>query len=110
MRAQRFGLGFNAVYHLTDVPSFVSGDHIVMFDPHARYLPGISPAQPGLKIAFERGNLVAQVRPPPHTSWVEGLTLQCEGFGVWHQPCHPSPSMSVDPWQPHVPGPYIGSY
>lgn len=63
MCAQRFGLGFNAVYHLTDVPSFVSGDHIVMFDPHARYLPGISPAQPGLKIAFERGNLVTQVSP-----------------------------------------------
>lgn len=37
----RFGLGFNAVYHFTDVPSFVSGDHVVMFDPHARYLPGM---------------------------------------------------------------------
>ena len=32
----RFGLGFNAVYHLTDVPSFCSGDYIVLFDPHAR--------------------------------------------------------------------------
>lgn len=32
----RFGLGFNAVYHLTDVPSFASGDYIVLFDPHAR--------------------------------------------------------------------------
>ena len=30
----RFGLGFNAVYHFTDVPSFVSGDHLVFFDPH----------------------------------------------------------------------------
>eukprot|EP00955_Chlamydomonas_euryale_P002457 26706-Chlamydomonas_euryale.AAC.1 len=25
----RFGLGFNATYHLTDLPSFVSGDHLV---------------------------------------------------------------------------------
>ncbi|KAK9808692.1 hypothetical protein WJX72_002029 [[Myrmecia] bisecta] len=56
----RFGLGWNAVYHLTDVPSFVSGDYLVAFDPHARYLPGISPAQPGLKIAFQRANLLAQ--------------------------------------------------
>ena len=32
----RFGLGFNIVYNLTDVPSFVSGDHLVAFDPHAR--------------------------------------------------------------------------
>lgn len=57
---QRFGLGFNAVYHFTDVPSFVSGDYVVIFDPHARYLPGVSPAQPGLKIAFQRANLLAQ--------------------------------------------------
>eukprot|EP00882_Tetradesmus_deserticola_P024408 GHRQ01026674.1.p2 GENE.GHRQ01026674.1~~GHRQ01026674.1.p2 ORF type:complete len:133 (+),score=37.97 GHRQ01026674.1:235-633(+) len=25
----RFGVGFNAIYHLTDVPSFVSGEHLV---------------------------------------------------------------------------------
>ncbi|KAL6760936.1 hypothetical protein V8C86DRAFT_1785830, partial [Haematococcus lacustris] len=43
----RFGLGFNSVYHLTDVPGFVSGEYLVLFDPHAKYLPGISPAQPG---------------------------------------------------------------
>ena len=36
-----------AVFHFTDVPAFVSGGHIVIFDPHARYLPGVSPAQPG---------------------------------------------------------------
>ena len=35
----RFGLGFNAVYHFTDLPAFVSGDHLVLFDPHAKYLP-----------------------------------------------------------------------
>ena len=34
----RFGLGFNAVYNLTDVPSFVSGNHLVVFDPHTKYL------------------------------------------------------------------------
>lgn len=35
----RFGIGFNSVYHVSDVPSFVSGRHIVYFDPHARFLP-----------------------------------------------------------------------
>lgn len=34
----RFGLGFNSVYHFTDVPSFVSGNHLVVFDPHARWV------------------------------------------------------------------------
>ena len=57
---QRFGLGFNSVYNLTDVPMFVSGDYAVMFDPHCRYLPGISPAQPGLKISFQHADLLSQ--------------------------------------------------
>ena len=34
----KFGLGFNSVYHLTDVPCFLSGNYIVYFDPHSRYL------------------------------------------------------------------------
>src|SRR6266508_2889101 len=42
----RFGLGFYCVYHFTDIPGFVSGENIVIFDPHAFDLPGISPSQP----------------------------------------------------------------
>jgi len=34
----KFGLGFNAVYNLTDVPSFVTRDTIVIFDPHTTHL------------------------------------------------------------------------
>ncbi|ESN91189.1 hypothetical protein HELRODRAFT_182161 [Helobdella robusta] len=34
----KFGLGFNSVYHLTDVPMFVSNQNIVFFDPHRKYL------------------------------------------------------------------------
>ena len=37
----KFGLGFNAVYHLTDVPSILSDDSLVIFDPHFRYLEDI---------------------------------------------------------------------
>ena len=48
----RFGVGFNSVYHLTDVPSFVSGRHVVYFDPHAHFLPGATASNPGLKIRF----------------------------------------------------------
>jgi sacsin len=58
--AGRFGLGFNAVYHFTDLPSFVSGDYLVMFDPHATHLPGATPARPGLKIAFAASPLLTQ--------------------------------------------------
>ncbi|KAK9856110.1 hypothetical protein WJX84_004825 [Apatococcus fuscideae] len=50
----RYGLGWSAVYNYTDLPSFASGDHIVIFDPHASHLPGVSAAQPGLKIALNQ--------------------------------------------------------
>jgi hypothetical protein len=56
----QFGLGFNAVYHVTDVPSFVSGDFMVYFDPHASYLPGATTQQPGLKIHFTRSNVASR--------------------------------------------------
>ena len=32
----------------------------VMFDPHAKYLPGTNAAQPGLKMNFQRANLLGQ--------------------------------------------------
>ncbi|KAF8932212.1 hypothetical protein BGZ47_011508 [Haplosporangium gracile] len=35
----RHGLGFNSVYHFTDVPSIVSGPYIGFFDPHMTNLP-----------------------------------------------------------------------
>ncbi|WAR11144.1 SACS-like protein [Mya arenaria] len=34
----KFGLGFCSVYNLTDVPSFVSGRNMVIFDPHERFV------------------------------------------------------------------------
>eukprot|EP00257_Ricinus_communis_P020409 XP_015579634.1 sacsin isoform X1 [Ricinus communis] len=56
----RFGLGFNCVYHFTDIPTFVSGENIVMFDPHACNLPGISPSHPGLRIKFAGRKILEQ--------------------------------------------------
>ncbi|CAG8752131.1 28791_t:CDS:2, partial [Dentiscutata erythropus] len=35
----RFGLGITTSYYLTDVLSFVSGETIVLLDPHKRFLP-----------------------------------------------------------------------
>lgn len=49
----KFGLGFNAVYHLTDVPSFLSGDSMVVFDPHTNYLgKAIKNRDPGLRVCL----------------------------------------------------------
>ena len=48
----QYGVGFNAVYHLTDVPSFASsgeeiGDVLCIFDPHCMYVPGATIWEPG---------------------------------------------------------------
>lgn len=32
---------------MTDIPSFVSGRYIVYFDPQAKFLPDVNPANPG---------------------------------------------------------------
>ena len=46
-RTGKFGLGFNSVYHVTDVPIFVSGEWFVVLDPQKGYYPGLS-ENPGL--------------------------------------------------------------
>ncbi|XP_028408299.1 LOW QUALITY PROTEIN: sacsin-like [Dendronephthya gigantea] len=48
----RFGLGFNAVYHLTDVPSFVSREYFVLFDPNINHIENHIPdkSRPGIRI------------------------------------------------------------
>lgn len=52
----RFGLGFNAVYNVTDVPSFVSRHNIVIFDPQTTHLGKSirNKLKPGLKLDMRR--------------------------------------------------------
>ena len=56
----RFGLGFNSVYHFTDVPSFVSREYFVIFDPNINHLQNHikDKSRPGLRI-----NLATNPRP-----------------------------------------------
>ena len=50
----RFGLGFSSVYHFTDVPSFITRNYAVFFDPHTTYLQHQikDPSKPGIKLDF----------------------------------------------------------
>src|SRR5581483_8657386 len=34
------GVGFNSIYHITDSPSFITGDKYVILDPHEWYFNG----------------------------------------------------------------------
>eukprot|EP00794_Sanderia_malayensis_P013600 gene13600-15012_t len=57
----KFGLGFNAVYNITDVPSFISDNNLVIFDPHTNNLGAAisNKSKPGVKIDIgkNRGRL-----------------------------------------------------
>jgi sacsin len=48
----RYGLGFTSCYHLTEIPTFVSGKYLCMFDPAAKFLPGATAGNPGKRIDF----------------------------------------------------------
>ncbi|KAG9061036.1 hypothetical protein KI688_007665 [Linnemannia hyalina] len=36
----QMGIGFNSIYHLTDCPSFISGDQLMIIEPHERIFNG----------------------------------------------------------------------
>lgn len=49
----RFGVGFNSVYHFTDVPMIMSGNYFVILDPHRTHLPAAATSsRPGLRVKF----------------------------------------------------------
>ncbi|XP_021340829.1 sacsin-like [Mizuhopecten yessoensis] len=50
----KFGLGFCAVYNITDVPSFVSGNSLVIFDPHTTHLGKAikNKSSPGIRLTI----------------------------------------------------------
>ena len=60
----KFGLGFNAVYNLTDVPMFLSTNYFVVFDPHMSHLRSHirNPAKPGVKIDLNNNPEALRVR------------------------------------------------
>ena len=48
----QYGIGFNAVYHLTDCPSFLTGgDTLCILDPHMKYVPQATERHPGAMYA-----------------------------------------------------------
>ncbi|RXN35734.1 sacsin-like protein [Labeo rohita] len=48
----KFGLGFNAVYHVSDIPSILSGNTLLILDPNVTHLEKhiISKGNPGIKL------------------------------------------------------------
>ncbi|CAG8609947.1 5338_t:CDS:2, partial [Funneliformis caledonium] len=57
------GVGFNSIYHITDSPSFITGDKYVILDPHEWYFSG------GVQFDFVDDNL-AQMYPDQFAPFV----------------------------------------
>ncbi|XP_075046061.1 sacsin-like [Mixophyes fleayi] len=57
----KFGLGFNTVYHVTDVPSIMSGSQVLIFDPNGNHLQKhIKSSNPGIKLDLQKNPEVLQ--------------------------------------------------
>ena len=54
LKIGKFGIGFCSVYHITDVPSFVSRDRLYIFDPTLNHLRKAvkNKSQPGKKVNY----------------------------------------------------------
>ena len=63
-RIGRFGLGFNSVYNLTDLPSILSDSMVLFLDPHVSHLSkmGASSQKPGIKLRFLKVNVLDRFR------------------------------------------------
>jgi len=57
VKTGRFGIGFNSCYHICEMPTFLSRDRLVMFDPQTKYLPDVNANNPG-KCINVRGSLL----------------------------------------------------
>ena len=62
LKIGQFGVGFCSVYHITDVPSFISGENFVVFDPTLQCLRKEikSEFNPGIKVRFYKHHILAK--------------------------------------------------
>ena len=59
----KFGLGFNAVYNLTDVPMFVSKNYFVILDPNTSHLRTIIKTKQSLVLGLISTKVSRSCRP-----------------------------------------------
>ena len=69
LKIGKFGIGFCSVYHITDVPSFVSRNFLYIFDPTLKHLQKAvsNPARPGKKLKFTEKFISTSQQLQPYT-------------------------------------------
>ena len=68
LKIGKFGVGFCSVYHITDVPSFVSGEWLYIFDPTLKHLKGVvrNESRPGKRIQYQSALLANSQQLAPY--------------------------------------------
>ena len=83
----RFGLGFNSVYHLTDVPSFVSGEHLVVFDPNLYHISKVIDGKMrggGFMLSLADNKHVLSLYPDQFLPYNQLFGCDMTGKGTFH--------------------------
>ncbi|RIB30272.1 hypothetical protein C2G38_453030 [Gigaspora rosea] len=73
------GIGFNSIFHITDVASIVSGSSYVLIDPHARGYCDLPPGQRGFKADYVANDLVKKY-PDQFMPFTIALNNTLNGF------------------------------
>ncbi|XP_028392515.1 sacsin-like [Dendronephthya gigantea] len=83
----RFGLGFNSVYHLTDVPSFLSGEHVVVFDPNMTHISKLIDGKMrggGFMLSLVESKLALSAFPDQFMPYHQMFGCDMSGTGPFH--------------------------
>ena len=83
----RFGLGFNSVYHLTDVPSFLSGEHLVVFDPNMNHISKLIDGKMrggGFMLSLADNKHVLSLYPDQFLPYNQLFGCDMSGEGTFH--------------------------
>ena len=83
----RFGLGFNSVYHITDVPSFLSGEHLVVFDPNMNHISKLiddKKRKGGLMLSLVENRDVLLAFPDQFLPFDQLFGCDMTGAGTFH--------------------------
>ena len=83
----RFGLGFNSVYHLTDVPSFLSGERLVVFDPNMNHVSKLIDEKMrdgGFMLSFADNIDVLSLYPDQFAPYHQLFGCDMTGEGAFH--------------------------
>ena len=94
LKIGKFGVGFCSVYHITDVPSFVSCEFLYIFDPTLKYLRKVvkDSARPGKRLRFTEKIVASSKQLAPYTGLYSFNSKTYYNGTIFRFPFRSSPS------------------